>query len=87
MTLNGVLTNYTYVTPGGVIAAGAILPALGIVAVGLRFYCRRKQAGGLQTDDWLSVPGLVSIELKKNALCGKIWLSRYSSLSLESAYA
>ena len=46
-------------SPSGVIAISAILPAIGIVAVALRFYTRYQQKTSLAIDDWLTLPALV----------------------------
>lgn len=59
--------NYKYVTtsedgltPALVIAAGAVLPILGIFAVALRFYSRVSQKNtGLGIDDWLILAAIV----------------------------
>ena len=42
-----------------VVAAGAVLPALGTIIVGLRFYARRNQKCTIGADDWLMLPALV----------------------------
>ena len=52
-------TTFVWNTKGQVIAAAALLPSLGIVLVGLRFYVRIKTKAGLGADDWLTVPALV----------------------------
>ena len=44
-----------------VIAAAVILPVLDLIAVGLRFYTRRKQRISPQADDWLTIPALVCL--------------------------
>ena len=49
-----------YIGPPLVLSASAILPSLCILAVGLRFYTRRKQREDLRLDDWLTVPALVT---------------------------
>lgn len=43
-----------------VIAAASVLPALSMILTGLRFYIRRNKQQGLQADDWLLVPAVVS---------------------------
>ena len=48
------------ITPASVIAVGAVLPALSILFVGLRFYGRRFQSQGFGTDDLLIAISLVS---------------------------
>ena len=53
-------TSFVWNTRSQVIAAAALLPFLGIVLVGLRFYSRIKNKAGLGVDDWLIVPALVS---------------------------
>ena len=53
------------ISPPLVLSASAILPALCIVAVGLRFYTRRIQHQNLRLDDWLTVPALVNTRLPK----------------------
>ena len=45
--------------PASIIAVGAVMPALGIVAVALRFYCRRRNRNPLQIDDWILIPALL----------------------------
>ena len=50
-----------YIGPPLVISASAILPSLCILAVGLRFYTRRKQHEDLRLDDWLTMPALVTM--------------------------
>ena len=70
MSLSSVssLSHVTYATPGSMIALGAAFPALGIVAVALRFYTRRIQKAPLKLDDWLTIPVLVGqFSLSKNA--------------------
>jgi len=49
----------SYATPGGLIALGSVLPALGLIAVGLRFLSRRLQRAAFWVDDWLIVPSEV----------------------------
>ena len=44
----------------GLTCAGAILPALSIVIVGLRFYARRQQRVKIKIDDVMTLPALVS---------------------------
>ena len=51
---------FSFITPGEVLAAGIVLPILGIVFVGLRFYTRMLQKASFGIDDWLTVPALVS---------------------------
>lgn len=51
--------SFAYVYHRQVIAAGAILPAAGIIVVTLRFWTRLKHHMGLGTDDWLILPALV----------------------------
>ena len=41
------------------VTAGALLPALGTIIVGLRFYVRRTQKCTIGADDWLMLPALV----------------------------
>ncbi len=53
-------TTFAWNTKGQVIAAAALLPFLGIVLVGLRFYSRIKNKAGLGADDCLILPALVS---------------------------
>ncbi|KAL9106899.1 MAG: hypothetical protein Q9227_008147 [Pyrenula ochraceoflavens] len=50
----------TYVNPQSVMAIGILFPLLGAIAVGLRFWFRKRLHLGLQIDDWLCIPALVS---------------------------
>ena len=52
-------TIFKWNTLGQVIAAAAVLPAVGIVVVGLRFITRYRQKNDIGPDDWLIVPALV----------------------------
>ena len=45
--------------PKSIIAVGAAMPSLGIVAVALRFYSRRQMKSPLQIDDWILIPALI----------------------------
>ncbi|KUJ21329.1 uncharacterized protein LY89DRAFT_609882 [Mollisia scopiformis] len=45
--------------PASIIAVGAVMPALGIIAVGLRYYCRIQLKSGFRTDDWILIPALL----------------------------
>ncbi|TVY47473.1 hypothetical protein LOCC1_G002206 [Lachnellula occidentalis] len=45
--------------PASVIAVGAVMPSLAIIAVALRFYSRRVIHNPLQTDDWILIPALL----------------------------
>ena len=47
--------------PSYVLAAGIVMPVLGIIFVTLRFYTRSKQKAGYGADDWLSLFALVSV--------------------------
>lgn len=71
-------TSFVWNTKGEVIAAAAILPFLGIVLVGLRFYNRIRQKAGIGADDWLIVPATVSLHplcvLRYIVLLGRISL-------------
>lgn len=51
---------FTYPTPNEIIAAGTVLPTLGVIIVALRFYNRRRSSAGIGLDDWLVLPALVS---------------------------
>ena len=53
-------TTFLWNTKGQVISAAALLPFLGVILVGLRFYVRIKHKAGLGADDWLSIPALVN---------------------------
>lgn len=48
-----------YAAPGGTYAVSILLPALGIIFVGLRVYTRFLQRLSLGPDDWLMMPALV----------------------------
>ncbi|KAI1144988.1 hypothetical protein F4825DRAFT_280746 [Nemania diffusa] len=52
---------FAYATPGGIIAAGAALPAIGIIVVALRFYTRLTQKARLGLDDFFILPALVLV--------------------------
>jgi hypothetical protein len=52
-------STFAFAYHGNVIAAGAALPAVGIVVVALRFWTRVKRETRLGIDDWLMVPALV----------------------------
>ena len=54
---------FKYVSPGEMISACTVLPALAIIFVGLRFYVRTSQRAQIGIDDWLIVPGLVKLQL------------------------
>lgn len=49
--------------PGPAAIYGSVVPLLllDVGAVALRFYARRKRRQPFQTDDWLTIPGLVLI--------------------------
>ena len=51
---------FGFVSPAEVIAAGVVLPVLGIIVVALRFHARRIQKAHVGIDDWLTVPASVS---------------------------
>jgi hypothetical protein len=53
--------NKYYQTTGHFIAACVILALLDVIAVGLRFWTRRKHRQPLKVDDWLILPATVSI--------------------------
>lgn len=55
--------SFKYVSPGEMIAASTVLPALSIIFVALRFYVRKLQRAQIGIDDWLIVPGLVQYHL------------------------
>ena len=48
---------YAYATE--TVMAGAVLPAVGILVVALRFYVRSTQKWAVGIDDWLMLPALV----------------------------
>ena len=52
-------STFAYTYHKQVIAAGAALPAIGIVVVTLRFWTRVWKKSGLGVDDWLIIPALV----------------------------
>lgn len=53
-------STFAYQTPGQIISAGIVLPIVGIIVTGLRFWARNAQQKGAQgIDDWLMVPILV----------------------------
>ncbi|KAI0891915.1 hypothetical protein F4806DRAFT_288085 [Annulohypoxylon nitens] len=54
-------TRFQYATPSEVLAAGAALPALGIIIVILRFYARFLQNAKLGIDDFLVLPAVVLV--------------------------
>lgn len=65
----------TYVNKGSVLAVGILFIILGILAVGARFYVRRKKAG-YGIDDWLCLPALVRLLFSLSAN-HKLTISRY----------
>ncbi|MCJ1356783.1 MAG: hypothetical protein MMC33_006779 [Icmadophila ericetorum] len=50
-----------YQKAGHVIAAAVVLPVLDFIAVGLRFYTRRKQRVPILADDWITIPALILV--------------------------
>lgn len=50
-----------FVSAGNVLSASVILPLLGLVAVGLRFWRRASRKMGVSMDDWLILLALVSV--------------------------
>lgn len=52
-------TSFVWNTRGQIIAAAAVLPALGLIAVVLRFWSRLHRRTGFGADDVLIVPALV----------------------------
>ena len=48
-----------YPNTSQIIATGAILPALGIIVIGLRIYARRVQKWSMGSDDWLMMLAVV----------------------------
>ena len=55
--------SFRYVSPGEMIAASTVLPALSIIIVALRFYVRKTQRAQIGIDDWLILPGLVRSDI------------------------
>jgi hypothetical protein len=47
--------------PHSVIAVGVLLPALASIAVGSRFYSRRKLGVSLKEDDWMVLVSMVLV--------------------------
>ncbi|KAI1387194.1 plasma membrane protein Pth11-like protein [Hypoxylon trugodes] len=45
--------------PGPIIAAAAVLPLVGLIAVILKFWVRKKQKQPLKADDWLMIPAIL----------------------------
>ena len=58
----GLTVDTSYITPGGVLAAAIVPMVLSALAVILRFYVRRRTKTPLKLDDWLLIPGLVSVK-------------------------
>ena len=52
-------STFAFAYHSDVIAAGAAMPAVGIIIVTLRFWTRVKRKTRLGIDDWLMVPALV----------------------------
>jgi hypothetical protein len=52
---------FAYATPGQIIAAGAALPAVGILVVILRFYTRASKKVKMGIDDYLILPALLFV--------------------------
>lgn len=58
--------SFDYVTPSQTIAAGAVLPAVGLLLVPSRFYVRRLQQAPPGLDDWLSAAALVTCLFRRS---------------------
>ncbi|KAL3481677.1 hypothetical protein BJX99DRAFT_253205 [Aspergillus californicus] len=67
----------TYANPTAIITICIFFPVLGILAVSLRFYARKRANARLWVDDWLTVPALL-LELVLAALL--IWGTTTDSL-------
>lgn len=50
---------HDYPSEPSTLALAITLSILGIIAVALRFYTRRKQRAALRIDDWLTIPALI----------------------------
>lgn len=46
-------------SPNGLLACSTVLPALGLIVVGLRFYARSSRKANFSFDDWAQIPALV----------------------------
>jgi hypothetical protein len=44
------------VNTGGLFATGLLLPALGVVAIGVRYTARNRREYGFEMDDYLCIP-------------------------------
>lgn len=56
--INALVATFHPVTPSSIIAVGAVMPSLALIAVSLRFYVKvKKRTVGL--DDWLILVSLV----------------------------
>ena len=71
-----------YIGPPLVISASAILPSLCILAVGLRFYTRRKQHEDLRLDDWLTIPALVTMRYPQPIfrITYRVWVDPHTGI-------
>ena len=50
------LERITYTNPASIITISVMFPALGAIAVFLRFFARNFLNSGIQMDDWLTLP-------------------------------
>lgn len=48
------------------LAVIVLMPLLGSIVCGLRFYAKRRSAGGIGLDDWLIVAAVVCVVLVMN---------------------
>ncbi|KAL9600905.1 MAG: hypothetical protein Q9219_002840 [cf. Caloplaca sp. 3 TL-2023] len=53
---------FSYPSPDEIMAAGTVLPAVGLFIVALRFYTRHKKSAGIGLDDWLILPASAFLE-------------------------
>lgn len=61
MSSSDVLVDYSYLGPGGNLAATIVMLLLCIGAVAARFWGRAKAKLGFKADDWLVLISLVSV--------------------------
>lgn len=60
-------------SPSVLVAVGVIMPVLGIVTVGLRFYTRKKMRCPISVNDWLLIPALVRFSISEACEARLTW--------------
>ena len=64
LTTAALTASFNPVTPASIIAVGAVLPSLAVVAVSLRFYVRIKKRIDFSLDTW----NMMMLKLTRKAL-------------------